>query len=122
MQHGLDSYAFLASSLDLFISEDISLNIFYSDLDMESALELGVIVGGWFACVNPMEEREILDSFLENSLFPTNRSEPRREESTSSLENFSTHGSELSSFTPPYSTVEPSPKPRTLKEEEIRPS
>ena len=45
----------LASSPDLFIPEDISLNIFYSGLDIESALELGVAAGGWFACVNPTE-------------------------------------------------------------------
>ena len=88
---------------------------------MESALELGVAAGGWFACVDPMEEREILDSLLENSFFTTDRSEPRREESTSIHESFSTHGSELSSFTFPYSSVEPSPEPRTLKEEEIQP-
>ena len=79
----------------MFIPKDISLNIFYSDLDMESALELGVATGGWFACINPTEERETLDSLLENSFFPTDRSELCREESTSSHESFSTHGSEL---------------------------
>ena len=50
--------------------------IFYSGLDMGSALELGVAAGGWFACVNATEEREILDSHLENSFFTTDRSEP----------------------------------------------
>ena len=89
---------------------------------METALELDIARGGWFAHTTPEEGRDILDSFLEDSFFSTDHIEPRLEESTSSLENFSTHGSELSSFTPPYSTVEPSPKPRTLKEEEIRPS
>ena len=66
--------------------------IFYSGLDMESALELGVAAGGWFACVNATEEREILDSHLENSFFTTDRSEPRHEESTSRHESFSIHG------------------------------
>ena len=61
----------------MFIPKDISLNIFYSDLDMESALELGVATGGWFACINPTEERVILDSLLENSFFPIDHSEPR---------------------------------------------
>ena len=101
----------LASSPDLFIPEDISLNIFYLGLDMEPALELGIASGGWFSHVNPTEEREILDSLLENTFFPTDRSEPRREESTSIHESFSTHGSELSSFTSSYSSVEPTPEP-----------
>ena len=58
----------LASSPDLFIPEDISLNIFYLGLDMEAALELGIASGGWFSHVNPTEERVILDSLLENFL------------------------------------------------------
>ena len=61
----------------MFIPKDISLNIFYSDLDMESALELGVATGGWFACINPTEEIVILDILLENSFFPIDHSEPR---------------------------------------------
>ena len=89
---------------------------------MESALELGVAAGGWFACVNPMEEREILDGLLENSFSSPNCSEPRQEESTLSHESFSTHGSELSPFTSPYSSVGLSPELRTPKEEEIQPS
>ena len=101
----------------MFIPEDISLNIFYSGLGLESALELGIGAGGWFACVEPMEEREILDSLLENSFFPTNHSEPHKEESTSSHESFSTHRSELPPFTSPYSSVELSLEPRTPKEE-----
>jgi len=88
---------------------------------MESALELGIAAGGWFACVDPMEEREILDSLLKNSFFPTAHSEPRQEESMSSHQSFSTHGYELSSFTFSYSSVKPSPEPRTPKEEEIQP-
>ena len=95
--------------------------IFYSGLDMESALELGVAAGGWFACVNPMEEREILDGLLENSFSSPNCSEPRQEESTLSHESFSTHGSKLSPFTLPYSSVGPFPEPRIPKEEEIQP-
>ena len=85
----------LASSPNLFIPEDISLNIFYSGLNMESALEFSIAAGGWFAHVNQMEKREILDSLLENSFFPTDHREPHRGKSTMSHENFSTHGSEL---------------------------
>ena len=89
---------------------------------MDSALELGVAAGGWFACINPTEEREILDSLLKNSFFPTAHSETRQEESMSSHQSFSTHGSELSPFTSPYSSVGLSPELRTPKEEEIQPS
>src|SRR6185436_7632413 len=49
-------------------------------------------------------------------------SEPRREESTLSHESLSTPESEPSSSTSQYSSVEPSPEPRTPKEEEIQPS
>ena len=112
----------LASSLDLSIPDDASLDIFCSGLDMKSALDLDITAGDSFAHTTPTEGRQILDSFLENSSFPTNQSEPRREESTSSHEGLSTPESELSSFTSLDSSVERSPEPRTPKEEEIQPS
>ena len=31
------------------IPDEVSLNVFYSGLDMETALELDVASGGWFA-------------------------------------------------------------------------
>ena len=67
----------LASSLDLSIPDDISLNVFYSSLNMKSALDLDIAAGGWFAHTNPTEGREVLDSFLETSFLSTNHSEPR---------------------------------------------
>ena len=70
----------------------------------------------------PEEGRDILDSFLEDSFFSTDYSEPRREESTSSHESLSTPESEPSSSTSQYSFVEPSPEPQTPKEEEIQTS
>ena len=112
----------LASSPDLSIFEDVLLNIFCSDIDMESALKLDNTTGGSFAHLTPAEGREILDNFLRNSSFPTDQGEPRRKESTSSHESLSTIESELSSFTSQYSSVEPSPEPQTPKEEEIQPS
>ena len=89
---------------------------------MKSALELDVASGGWFAHTTLAEGRNILYSFLENSFFATDHSEPRREESASSHESPSTPESEPSSSTSQYSSVEPSSEPRTLKEEEIHPS
>ena len=71
---------------------------------------------------NSEEGRDILDSFLEDSFFSTDHIEPRREESTSSHESLSTPESKPSSSTSQYSFVEPSPEPRTPKEEEIQPS
>ena len=68
------------------IPDEISLNVFYSGLDMETALELDVASGGWFVHTTPKERRDILDSFLEDSFFATDHSEPRREESVSSHE------------------------------------
>jgi len=104
------------------IPDEISLNVFYSGLDMETALELDDASGGWLAHTTPEEGRYILDSFLEDSFFSTDHSEPRREESASSHESLSTPESEPSSSTSQYSFVEPSPEPRTPKEEEIQPS
>ena len=112
----------LASSPDLSMPEDVSLNIFYSGLDMKSALELDVASRGWFAHTTPAEGRDILDSFLEDSFFATDHSEPHREESASSHESLSTPKSKPSSSISQYSSVELSPEPRTPKEEEIQPS
>ena len=70
----------------------------------------------------PEEGRDILNSFLEDSFFSTDHSEPCQEESASSHESLSPPESEPSSSTSQYSFVEPSPEPRTPKEEEIQPS
>ena len=89
---------------------------------METALELDDASGGLFLHTTLEERRDILDSFFDDYFFSTNHSEPRQEESTSSHESLSTPESEPSSSTSQYSSVEPSPEPRTPKEEEIRPS
>src|SRR6185503_12368723 len=94
---------------------------FYSGLDMETALELDDASGGRFMHTTPEEGRDILDSFLEDSFFSTDHSEPRREESASSHESLSTPESEPLSSISQYSFVEPSLQPRTPKEEEIQP-
>ena len=104
------------------IPDEVSLNIFYSGLDMKATLELDIASGGWFAHTTPEEGRDILDSFLETSFFATDHSEPRRKESASSHESLSTPESEPSPFTSQYSSVEPSPEPRTPREEEIQSS
>ena len=104
------------------IPDEVSLEVFYSGLDMETSLELDDASGGWFAHITPEEGRDILNSFLEDSFFSSDHSEPRREESASSHESISTPKSEPSSSTSQYSFVEPSPEPRTPKEEEIQPS
>ena len=39
----------LASIPDMSIPDEVSLEVFYSGLDMETALELDVASGGWFA-------------------------------------------------------------------------
>ena len=122
MQHGLDSHAFLATIPDMSIPDEVSLEVFYSGLDMETALELDDACGGWFMHTTLEEGRDILDSFLEDSFFSTDHSESRREESASSHESLSTPESEPSSSTSQYSFVESSPEPRTPKEEEIQPS
>ena len=89
---------------------------------METALELDVASGGWFAHITREEGRDILNSFLEDSFFSTDHSEPRREESASSHESLSTPKSKPLFSTSQHSFVEPSPEPRTPKEEEIQPS
>ena len=76
------------------IPDEISLNVFYSGLDMETTLELDIARGEWFAHTTPKERRDILDSFLEDSFFATDHSEPRREESAWSHYSFSAPESE----------------------------
>jgi hypothetical protein len=51
----------LASSPDLSLPKDVSLNIFCSCLGMKSALNLDIAARGSFAQITPMEGREILD-------------------------------------------------------------
>ena len=46
----------------LVIPEDVSLNIFYSSLDMKSAIDLEVASRGLFAQTTPAEGRDILDT------------------------------------------------------------
>ena len=104
------------------IPDEVSLNVFYLGLDMETALELDDASRGWFLHTTPEERRDILDSFFDDSFFSTDHSEPRREESALSHESLSTPESEPSSSTSQYSSVEPSPEPRTPEEEEIQPS
>ena len=40
--------------------KDVSLNIFYSGLDMKSALELNIASGGWFAHTTLADGREVV--------------------------------------------------------------
>ena len=65
----------LASSPDLSLPEDVSLNIFCSGLGMESALKLDIAAGGSFAQITPTEGREILDFSLSKLFIPY---EPQR--------------------------------------------
>ena len=46
----------LASIPNMSIPDEVSLNVFYSGLDMEISLELDVASGGWFAHTTPEEE------------------------------------------------------------------
>ena len=101
------------------IPDEVSLEVFYLRLDMETALELDDASGGWFLHTTPEEGRDILDSFLDDSFFSTDHSEPHREQSASSHETLSPPESGPSSSTSQYLFVEPSPEPRTPKEEEI---
>jgi hypothetical protein len=99
----------LASHPDFSIHDDVSLYIFCSCLDMDAALDLDITTRRLFAHKTLTEGRKFLDSLLENS---SSRTKPRRKESKSK---------------PLPSTskdlfVEPSPEPRTSKQEEIQPS
>ena len=72
------------------IPDEVSLEVFYSGLHMQTALELDDASGGWFAHTTPAEGSDILDSFLEDSFFASDHSEPCHEEFTSSQESFNT--------------------------------
>ena len=80
----------LASSPDLSLPDDVSLNIFCSSLDMEFALKLDITAGGSFAQIIPTEGREILDFLLANSSFPTNHNEHIQQECESHQEELPT--------------------------------
>jgi len=111
----------LASSPDLSLPEDVSLNIFCSSLGMKSALNLDVVAGGSFAQITPTEGREILDFLLENSSFPTNHNEPIQQECESRQEDLPVAESSPSTSTSLDSVVELMPGPGTSEEEEIQP-
>ena len=110
---------FLASSPDWSIPDDICLHIFYTGLDMDSACDLDIAAGGSFMHRTPIEGREILDHILGNSSFVAYPCEPQQE-SQSHLE--SPSSAEFYPCSSQDSSVEPSPEPRTSKEEEIQPS
>ena len=105
---------------DWSIPEDVSLHIFYTGLDMDSADDLNIAAGGSFAHQTPTEGREILDCILRNSSLPSYPCEPQYE-SQSHHDSPSSAESIPSPSTSPNSSVEPSPEPRTSKEEEIQP-
>ena len=67
----------LASSPDWFIPDDISLHIFYTGLDMDTAGDLDIAAGGSFVHRTPIEGREILDHILGNSSFVAYPCEPQ---------------------------------------------
>ena len=54
----------LASCPDWSIPDDVSLHIFYTGLDMESADDLNIAAGGLFTHQSQTEGREILDRIL----------------------------------------------------------
>ena len=112
----------LASSPDLSLPKDVSLNIFCSRLGMKSVLDLNIAAGGLFAQKTPTEGREILDFLLENSSFPTNNKEPIQEECESRQEEFPAAESNSSTSTSLDSAVELTPDPGTSEEERIQPS
>ena len=108
----------LATCPDWSIPEDVSLHIFYTGLDMDSADDLDITAGGSFAHRSPTEGREILDHILRNSSLLSNPCEPHHE-SQPHHESPSLAESKPIPTTSPDSSVEPSRKPRTSKEEEI---
>ena len=107
----------LASSPDLSIPDDVSLNIFCSGLDMKSALNLDITAGGSFAQITPTEGRDILDFHLENTSFPTNHNEPIQQERESSQEDLPIAESNPSTSTSLDSAVELTPGLGTSEEE-----
>jgi len=108
----------LAPSPDWSIPNDISLHIFYTGLDMDSANDLDIAAGGSFVHRTPTEGREILDHILGNSSFVSYACKPEQE-SQSHLE--SSSSAEFFPCTSQDSSVEPPPEPQTSKEEEIQP-
>ena len=111
----------LASSPDLSLPDDVSLNIFCSSLDMESALKLDITAGGSFAQIIPTEGREILDFLLANSSFPTNHNEPIQQECESRQEELPVAESSPSTSTSVDLAIGLTPDTGTLGEEEIQP-
>jgi len=109
----------LASSSDLSLPEDVSLNIFCSDLGMKSALTLDIAAGGSFAQKTPTEGREILDFLLENSSFPTNHNEPIQQEYESRQKELPAAESSPSTSTSLDSTVELMPDPGTARKKKF---
>ena len=108
----------LASSPDWSIPDEISLLIFYTGLDMDSADNLDIAGGGSFAHRTPTEGREILDHILRNSSILSYPCEPQHESQSHHESPSSTESYPIPS-TSQDSSVEPSPEPRTTKEEEI---
>ena len=111
----------LASSPDLSLPEDVSLNIFCSGLGMESALKLDITAGGSFAQKLPTEGREILDFLLANSSFPTDHNEPIQQECESRQKELLAAESCPSTSTPVDSAIGLTPDTGTLGKEEIQP-
>jgi hypothetical protein len=66
--------------------DDISLHIFCTGLDMNSALDLDIAAGGSFPHKTPTEGRKFLDCLLENTSSRNDHNEPHIEESESSHE------------------------------------
>jgi hypothetical protein len=109
-----------ASRPDSSLPDDVLLYAFCMSIDMDAAQDLDIAAGGLFAHKTLVEGREILDSFLENSFFPTDHNEPHQE-SDSIHEILSIAEPEPMVFTSQFSTIEPSPEPGTMEEEEIQP-
>jgi hypothetical protein len=105
----------------LSIPEGVSLYIFLSCLGMKSAREFDIIAGGSFEDKTTKEGREILDTLSEDSFLPTNHNEPLRDEYVSSHESLSIAKPEPTVSTSQFSSIEPSPKPGTMEDEEIQP-
>jgi hypothetical protein len=79
-----------ASRPSSFLPDDVLLYAFCISVDKDTAQDLDIAARGSFTHKNLVEGRAILDSFLENSFFPTDHNEPH-------LESDSIHGS-LSRF------------------------
>jgi hypothetical protein len=104
----------------LSIAEGVALYIFHLCLDMKSARELDIIIGGSFEDKTTKEGREILDTLSEDSFLPIDHNEPLHDEYVSSHESLSTAEPEPTVSTSQFSIVEYSPEPGTMEEEEIQ--